>query len=87
MFMKQFVNINVSVPEEVLLSLRAENNEFASQMKSLTAMKLCENHKLSIGQASALAGMSEEEFIKFLGRNKVSIFGSASNIAEDFRNA
>jgi predicted HTH domain antitoxin len=84
---KQLVNINVSVPEEVLLSLRAGNNEFASQMKSLTALKLCESHKLSIGQASALAGMDEAEFIKFLGQNKVSIFGSTSDISEDFRNA
>ena len=87
MFMKQLVNINVPVPEEVLLSLRAGNNEFASQMKSLAALKLYENHKLSIGQASALAGMDEAEFIKFLGQNKVSIFGSASDIEEDFRNA
>ncbi|MDR1481741.1 MAG: UPF0175 family protein [Synergistaceae bacterium] len=85
--MKQLVNISVPVPEEVLLSLRYEHNEFASQMKSLTALKLCENHKLSIGQASALAGMDEAEFIRFLGQNKVSIFGSASDIAEDFRNA
>lgn len=85
--MKQLVNINVPVPEEVLLSLRSENKEFASQMKSFTALKLFENHKLSIGQASALSGMDEAEFIKFLGQNKVSIFGSASDIAEDFRNA
>jgi hypothetical protein len=35
MFMKRLVNINVPVPEEVLLSLRSENNEFASQTKSL----------------------------------------------------
>jgi hypothetical protein len=56
-------------------------------MKSLTALKLCENHKLSIRQASVLGGMDEAEFIKFLGQNRVSIFGSASDIAEDFRNA
>jgi hypothetical protein len=65
--MKQIVNISVPVPEEVLLSLRTETNEFASQMKTLTALKLCEEHKLSIGQSAALAGMDEADFIKFLG--------------------
>ncbi|MDR3331442.1 MAG: UPF0175 family protein [Synergistaceae bacterium] len=85
--MKQSVTISVPVPEEILLSLRVETSEFASQMKTLTALKLCENHKLSIGQAAALAGMNEADFIKVLGQNKVSIFGSASEIAEDFRNA
>jgi len=84
---KQYVNVNVSVPEEVLLSLRLEGKEFASQMKALTALKLCEQQKLSIGQAAAFAGMDEVTFIKFLGQNKVSIFGSASDIREDYQNA
>ena len=85
--MRQVVNINVPVPEEVLLSLRVEGNEFAAQMKSLTALKLCENRKLSIGQAASFAGMDEVDFIKFMGQHRVSIFGSAAEIAEDFANA
>ena len=84
---KQFVNINVPVPEEVLLSLRVNNEEFADQMKELTALMLFEKEKLSIGQAAAFAGMDEIDFIKFLGRHKISIFGSATEIAEDFANA
>ena len=85
--MRQFVNINVLVPEEILLSLRVESDEFAAQMKTLTALKLCESRKLSIGQAASFAGMDEADFIKFLGRQKVSIFGSGSDIAEDYANA
>ena len=85
--MKQFVNINVPVPEEVLLSLRVEGDEFAAQMKSLTALKLCESRKLSIGQAALFAGMDETDFIKYMGQHRVSIFGSAPEIAEDFANA
>ena len=85
--MRQFVNINIPVPEEVLLSLRVESEEFAAQMKALTALKLCENRKLSIGQAAAFAGMDEAGFIRFLGQHKVSIFGSVSDIAEDYANA
>lgn len=85
--MKQLININIPVPEEVLLSLRVESDEFAVQIKELTALKLFENRKLSIGQAALFAGMHESDFIKFLGRNKVSIFGSVSDITEDFTNA
>ena len=85
--MERLVNINVTIPSDILLSLRTENDDFAAQMKSLTALKLCETRKLSIGQSAALAGMDEEDFIRFLGRNKVSIFGSASEIEDDFGNA
>lgn len=85
--MEQTVNINVTIPSEILLSLRVENTEFASQMKVITAIKLYENHKLSIGQAAALAGMHEEDFIKLLGRNMISIFSPVAEIAEDYANA
>ncbi|MCL2343772.1 MAG: UPF0175 family protein [Firmicutes bacterium] len=40
-----------------------------------------------LGQSAALAGMDEAEFIKFLERNKVSIFGTPTEIADDFKNA
>jgi len=43
--------------------------------------------KLSVGQAAAFAGMDEVDFIRFLGQHRVSIFGTASEIAEDFANA
>jgi len=85
--MRQVVNINVPVPEEVLLSLQIEGNEFANQMKMLTAMKLYEQQKLSIGQSAAFAGMDKVSFIKFLGQNKISVFAPASEIEEDYQNA
>ena len=85
--MKQLVTINISVPEEILLSLREESSEFAAQMKRWSALKFYENHKLSVGQAASLAGMYEEDFIRFLGQNEISIFGTAHDIAEDFQNA
>ena len=85
--MNQLVSINVFVPEEILLSLRTEADEFASTMKEMAALKLYENGKLSIGQAAALAEMDELDFIRFLGKNRISIFSSVSDIAEDFKNA
>ncbi len=85
--MNQLVNINVSVPEEILLSLQVDSDEFAAQMKAVTAMKLFENQKLSIGQSAAFAGLGEADFIKLLGQNKISIFGSAADIMDDMNNA
>jgi predicted HTH domain antitoxin len=85
--MNQLININIFVPEEILLSLRTEANEFATTMKRMAALKLYENGKLSIGQAASLAEMDELDFIRFLSQNRISIFGSASDIAEDFANA
>ena len=85
--MRQIVNINVPVPEEVLLSLRVESDEFAAQLAVIAALKLYESRKLSIGQAAAFAKMDEEDFIKLLGQNRISIFGPASEIARDYQNA
>ena len=85
--MKQNVNINVSIPEEVLLSLREDIHEFAASMKLMSAIKLYENRKLSVGQGAQLAELSEEDFIKVLGKNQISIFGTMSDIRSDFQNA
>jgi predicted HTH domain antitoxin len=83
----RYVNVTVPVPEGILLSLRVEGDEFASQLRVLAAMKLYEQQKLSLGQSAAFAGMDKLSFIKFLGQNKISVFGPASEIEEDCKNA
>ena len=85
--MDQNVNISVSVPAEILLSLREDEDEFANNMKLMSAVKLYENQKLSIGQGARLAGLSEDDFIKILGKNQISIFDTISDIQEDYQNA
>jgi len=56
------------------LVLRENENQFVSNMKKSTALILFQNHKLSIGQCAELANMTKEDFICFLGEQKVSIF-------------
>jgi predicted HTH domain antitoxin len=68
------VNINISIPQEILLTLREKNDEFAINMKRWAALKLYEIKKLSVGQCAQLAEMNEEDFIVYLGENKISIF-------------
>ena len=82
-------NINISIPSEILLTLRESDAELALDMKRWTALKLFDEKRLSIGQCAELAEMNEEDFIKFLGTNKVSIFPyhSYKELGEDLNNA
>lgn len=52
------------------------------------AMKLFEEGKMSIGQASRYAGFSKKSFIEILGKHKIPVIGyPAEEIEEDFKNA
>ncbi|HLV08617.1 MAG TPA: UPF0175 family protein [Halanaerobiales bacterium] len=79
----------IEFPEEVLLSLRTDENEFIDEMKKTMAIKYFANKKLSIGQSAELADMSEEDFIKLLGKEKISIFryDNIEELKEDVNNA
>jgi len=82
-------NINISIPSEILLTLRKSDAELALDMKRWTALKLFEEKRLSIGQSAELAEMYEDDFVKFMGANKVSIFSylSYKELGEDLNNA
>ncbi len=79
----------ISIPEEILFSLRESESQLISEMKKITAMKYFNEKKLSIGQSSILAEMSEENFIKYLSQNNVSIFQhfTKEDIIRDIDNA
>jgi len=79
----------IELPEEVILSLRIDEDEFIQEMKRTIAVKYFKNKKLSIGQSAKLAEMSEEDFIKYLGKNNMSIFrfDDLNEVKEDVDNA
>lgn len=80
----------IELPEEVLLSLRTDEDEFIDEMKKTMAIKYYANKKLSIGQSAELAEMSEEDFIKLLGKEDISIFrfdNIDEELKEDIKNA
>lgn len=79
----------IEFPEELLLSLRTDENEFIQEMKRTIAVKYYVNKKLSIGQSAELAEMTEEDFIKYLGKENISIFryDDINELSEDFNNA
>ncbi len=81
--------VNIDIPEEILLTLRESDYEFIKDMKKWSALKLYETRKISIGQCSEFAGMPEEDFIKYLGENKISIFqfDNLDELEKDIKNA
>ena len=83
------ININISVPNEILLTLRESDNELALNMKRWAALKLFEDKRLSIGQSAELAEMTEEDFVRYLSSNKVSVFPyrNVNELVDDMNNA
>ena len=81
--------VAVNIPEEVLLDLRETRNNFANYVKTMIAIDLYKNKKVSLGYCAEVAEMSKEEFVKCLGQNGVSIFGfdSEEEFMEEFANA
>ena len=66
--------IAFSVPDEVLFDTKM-NREQANQFaRRYVALGFYKQNGVSIGYCSQIAGMTEEEFIKYLGQNEISIF-------------
>lgn len=82
-------NTIVSLPQEILLTLRQSSEEVVLEMKRALAVKYYEEQKLSLGQCAELAEMNKEDFIKLLSNEHISIFRfeSENEILEDMTNA
>ena len=65
--------INFKIPEDILYSLNQNKDEFIRQSRLYTAIQLFKNHKLSSGQAAALAGMDKFQFWMELGKFKIPL--------------
>lgn len=81
--------VTFDVPEEILLDLHEDKNDFTDYIKSMVALDLYKNKKISLGYCAMLAGMTKEEFIAYLGEHKVSIFDydSEEDFLEELANA
>jgi len=68
------MNLNISIPDSVVLSTRQTAVQFEVEAKIAIAIKFYRDEKLSLGQAAELAGFAELDFIKLLGQYGISIF-------------
>lgn len=66
--------VSINVPEEILLNLHENEDDFAIYMKCMLAVDLYKNRKVSLGYCADIADMTKEDFIKYLSQNNISIF-------------
>jgi predicted HTH domain antitoxin len=84
-----YYNTNITLPQEIVLSLRESSEDIIKDMKMTVAVKYYKENKLSLGQCAELAEMSKEEFIQLLGSYRISIFNfeNDTELLEDIKNA
>jgi len=80
--------LTIPYPEELLLSLKENPEQFEAEARLLLAVKLYELGKVSTGMAARLAGMGRVAFMFALGRFGLSPIGvEPGELAEDMENA
>ena len=85
--MEQLISINY--PESLAFSLKMGNQEFKSEMKTISLIKLYELGKISSGLAAKLLNMNRIDFLELLEKYNVSYFhkGLENELESDFSNA
>lgn len=74
--------------KEVILQFPDELDIQVNEITMIVASKLYEQGKLSLGQASEIAGLSKRVFAELLGKFNVSIFNSPNEeLINDVLNA
>ena len=66
--------VSVNIPEAVLFDTKMKLSDAEKFIRRVVALEYFKNHGVSIGYCAEIAGMTEENFIKYLGKNKISIF-------------
>ncbi|MBR3274750.1 MAG: UPF0175 family protein [Clostridia bacterium] len=81
--------VSVDIPNEVLYDTHMSVSDAAAFARQMVALGYYTNNNVSIGYCAKIAGMSEEDFISFLGRHGVGIFESMTeaDLLRDIANA
>lgn len=85
---EQVVKIDLSINENILLSLKQTKEEFKREILFLLAFMLYRKQKLSLGKAAELAGYTQIGFIEKLQQEQEFIFDYTNDeIDEIFEDA
>jgi len=81
--------VSINIPEEILLDLHEDKDDFTNYVKRMIAVDLYKNKKISLGYCADIAGLPKEDFIQFLGESQISVFGytSEKEFMEELANA
>ena len=66
--------VSVQIPEAVLYDTHMTTLQVNDYARKLIALDYYTRHHVSLGYCAEIAEMTVEDFIKFLGQNKISIF-------------
>jgi len=80
---------SVSFPKQLAFTLKMQEDEFVSEMRKLTLIKLYEIGKISSGNAAKFLNISRIEFLNLLSKYQVSFFcfTAEDELLNDFENA
>lgn len=79
----------IKIPDAVLYDTRMTKEQALSFAKRAIALGYYTQSGVSIGYCAQIAGMTEEDFIKYLGENHISIFhfDDVAEFVEEMKNA
>lgn len=66
--------ISIRIPDAVMYDTHMSEEEAAAFARCMVAVGYYTQNNVSIGYCAQIADMTEEEFIKYLGKRNVSIF-------------
>jgi predicted HTH domain antitoxin len=81
--------INIEYPESLANILRLKGEDFVSEMKITSLVKLYELGRVSSGVAARVLGLSRLDFLELLAKYNVSVLGGCDieDLKEDIANA
>ncbi len=81
--------VSVDIPNEVLYDTHMSVADAAAFARQMVALGYYMENNVSIGYCAKIAGMSEEDFIGFLGRYGVGVFDhmTEADLVRDIANA
>ncbi len=81
--------VSFNIPSEVLYDTHMSAKEAELFARRMVALGYYTKNNVSIGYCAEIAGMTEEEFMLFLGQNKVDVFrfDDEDKLTRDVENA
>lgn len=70
--------VDIRIPEAVLYDTRMSLEDALAFARRAVAAEFYRQRGVSVGYCAQIAGMPKEDFIKYLGKRKISIFHYAS---------
>lgn len=81
-------DVAVKIPDAVMYDTKRNQRETSAFVKRSVALAYYLQDKVSIGYCAEIAGLTEAEFIDYLGQNHISIFrfDDEADLDEDIKN-